>query len=289
MGRPAEGVRLVGGSHVTPRLVEGVQRTRERMSAVDEAAPSRLARLRAPLARLGRRALDLALPPQCLACATPVADMGGLCVACWSGLKAIERPFCERLGTPFPADFGPGLVSPKALASPPAWDRARAVARFDGTARTLVHRLKYGDGTHLADALGGMMARAGHELLAPETLLLPVPLHRGRLWRRRFNQSALLARRIAALSGAELALDLLVRAKATRPQVGLSGRERAENLAGAFRLGDQGKARIAGRAVVLVDDVMTTGATLDRLARLVRRAGAGSVDALVFALVVNDG
>ena len=226
------------------------------------------------------------MPPQCLVCAKPVTGDGGLCVACWGDLKLIERPYCERLGTPFPADFGPGLLSPAAIAKPPAFDRARAVARFDGSARELVHRLKYADGAHLAGPLGRMMARAGHELLGPDAVLVPVPLHRGRLWSRRFNQSALLAREIAKLSGARLALSAVERVKATRPQVGLTAAQRAENLSGAFSVRD--RATIAGRRVVIVDDVVTTGATVDRLARLIRRSGAASVDVLSFAVVVND-
>lgn len=240
-------------------------------------------------ADLLRAALDVMLPPQCMACSRPIADADALCVACWGGLKLIERPYCERLGTPFPADYGPGLLSPAAIADPPAYDRARAVARFDGTARDLVHRLKYADGVHLARPIGRMMARAGHELTTPETIVLPVPLHRGRLWRRRFNQAALLAREVAKISGAEMRADLLLRVKATRPQVGLTAAQRAENLAGAFRLAAGGAATLRGRRVLIVDDVLTTGATVDRLARLVRRAGAASVDVLVFAHVVKDG
>lgn len=231
-------------------------------------------------------ALDFALPPQCLACSKPVAEDGGLCVGCWSRLRPIERPFCERTGVPFPADFGPGLLSPAAIASPPAYDRARAVARFDGVARDLVHRLKYADGVHLARPLGRMMARAGHELLGPGVLVAPVPLHRGRLWRRRFNQAALLAREAARISGSTLAADALVRIKPTLPQVGLSAAQRAQNLSGAFRVGDP--AALKGRRVVILDDVLTTGATVDRLSRLARRAGAASVDVLVFALVVKE-
>ncbi|MDR4307305.1 ComF family protein [Chelatococcus sambhunathii] len=257
------------------------------LGAIDEPQRSRPALMAAALRRFGRRALDLVLPPQCLACAKPVTEDGGLCVACWGGLKPIERPFCERLGTPFPADFGPGLLSPAAIANPPAFDRMRAVAHFDGTARELVHRLKYADGAHLARPLGRMMARAGHEILSPDVALVPVPLHWRRLWRRRFNQSALLAREIARISGARLAPEAVARVKPTRPQVGLTAAQRAENLAGAFKVTD--RAAIAGVRVVLIDDVVTTGSTIDRLARLLRRAGAASVDALVFAMVVNDG
>lgn len=257
------------------------------LGAIDEPQTSRAAMTAAALRRFGRGALDLVLPPQCLACAKPVTEDGALCVACWGGLKLIDRPFCERLGTPFAADFGPGLLSPAAIAKPPAFDRVRAVARFDGTARELVHRLKYADGAHLARPLGKMMARAGHELLGPDVTLVPVPLHWRRLWSRRFNQSALLAREIARLSGAHLAPEAIMRVKPTRPQVGLTAAQRADNLAGAFRVADG--AALKGARIVLVDDVVTTGSTIDRLTRLLRRSGAGSVDALVFAMVVNDG
>lgn len=257
------------------------------LGEIDDASrPGAAARLAALALRFGRGALDLALPPQCLACEKPVTQTGGLCVACWGALRLIERPYCERLGTPFPADFGPGLLSPAAIAKPPAFDRARAVARFDGTARELVHRLKYGDAVHLAKPLGAMMARAGHELLGEGAVIMSVPLHRRRLWTRRFNQSALLAREVARVSGSELRLDALERVKATRPQVGLTAAQREENLSGAFRVAD--RAAVAGRAVVLVDDVVTTGATVDRLSRLLRRARAASVDVLTFAVVVKE-
>lgn len=259
-------------------------------SAMEDGEPrslvARLAMAAGVFRRIGRGALDLALPPQCLSCEKPVVETGGLCVACWSGLKLIERPYCERLGTPFPADFGPGLLSPAAIAKPPAFDRARAVARFDGTARELVHRLKYADAVHLAKPMGAMMARAGHELLGEGAVVIPTPLHRRRLWSRRFNQSALLAREVARISGSELRLDAIERVKATRPQVGLTAAQRAENLSGAFRVAD--RTAIAGRRVVIVDDVITTGATVERLAKLVRRAGAASVDTLTFAVVVKD-
>lgn len=252
----------------------------------DAPAPARLAKLASGLRRIGRAALDLALPPQCLACVKPVTQAGGLCVACWRELKLIERPYCERLGTPFAADFGEGLLSPAAIAAPPSYDRARVVARFDGTARELVHRLKYGDGVHVAKPMGAMMARAGRELASAQSALVPVPLHWRRQWGRRFNQSALLAREIARATGARLALDAVVRVKPTRPQVGLTAAQRAENLAGAFELRD--RAAIAGKAVVLVDDVITTGATVERLSRLLRRGGAASVDVIAFARVVKD-
>ncbi|HVV94988.1 MAG TPA: ComF family protein [Hyphomicrobiales bacterium] len=241
-----------------------------------------------PLRRFGGRLLDLALPPLCLGCGRPVGDHRALCAPCWADFHPIARPFCERLGTPFAIDLGPGALSPKAIADPPAFDRARAVARFDGTARHLVHRLKYSDRLDLAPAMGRWMRRAGSEVLDGADALVPVPLHAFRLWRRKFNQSAELARAIAVAGGPPVSYGALRRTRPTRPQVGLSASERARNLQGAFAVRPPGRAAVAGRRLVLIDDVMTTGSTLDAAARVLRRAGAASVDALVFAVVAES-
>jgi ComF family protein len=231
-----------------------------------------------------RAALDVVFPPTCLACRASVARHGALCGACWGAMRYIERPFCDRLGLPFELDMGPGAVSQAALDHPPVFDRARAVALFeDGPARTLVHRLKYSDRMELAAPMGLWMARAGADLLAEADALAPIPLHRARLWKRQFNQSAALGRAVAARSGVPLDLGLVARVRATRPQVGLSRAQRAENLADAFRCPDP--ARVNGKRVVLIDDVLTSGATANAAAHALKRAGAKSVDVLVFARV----
>ncbi|WP_126401961.1 ComF family protein [Blastochloris tepida] len=247
---------------------------------------ARGARAAASALRLVR---DMALPPTCIACRAPVADDGGLCPACWSRLTFISRPFCERLGTPFPADLGPGLLSPAAIAEPPAYDRARAVAHYDEVARRLVHALKFGDRTDLARPLGRMMAQAGAELLADADALVPVPLHWTRLWQRRFNQSAALADAVGRIAGRPVRNDLLVRRRRTGHQIGLSRAERARNVQGAFAVPALATGEVRGRRLVLVDDVLTTGATLEACARALSRAGAARVDALVFARVVDSG
>ncbi len=127
---------------------------------------------------VGRALVDAVYPPVCAACGAGTAEPHGLCARCWAGLRFIERPYCERLGTPFPADWGDGLLSPAAIADPPVFGRARAIARYDDTARSLVHRLKYGDRQELARTLGRLMTRAGGELLAEADMIVPVPLHR---------------------------------------------------------------------------------------------------------------
>ena len=237
--------------------------------------------------------LDLLYPPSCLACRRAISEHGGLCPDCWSAMRFIERPFCERLGTPFAADFsaeeGGRLVSPAAISDPPVFRRARAVARYEeGPARKLIHRLKYGDRGELAGPMGRWMARAGQELLEDGDLIIPIPLHWTRLARRRFNQSAELARSIQKISSVPTETELLMRVKPTPTQVGLTRRQRAQNVQGAFHVPVARRIELEGRKIVLVDDVMTSGATLNAAARVLLRAGAQQVDALVFARVVTD-
>jgi ComF family protein len=211
----------------------------------------------------------------------------GLCAACWSKLSFITRPYCERLGIPFVYDPGPGILSMEAIADPPAYNRARAAVRFDEVSRALVHALKYGDRLDLAPMMGRWISRAGREILAEADALVPVPLHWRRLWTRRFNQSAMLAASVSAASGVPIVTTALKRVKATVQQVGLSRSERATNVQGAFRVPEQGKAAVAGRRLVVLDDVLTSGATVEGCARALLRAGARQVDVLVFARVAD--
>jgi ComF family protein len=233
-----------------------------------------------------RTTLDLALPTLCPACPDPVEGRG-LCPACWSRLSFIAPPYCPRLGIPFVYDPGPGMLSMEAIADPPAYTRARAAVRYDDVARTLVHALKYQDRTDLAPTMGRWMARAGQELLAGADALVPVPLHWRRLWARRFNQSAMLAAAVSAESGVPIAGAALKRVKPTAQQVGLSRSERALNVQGAFRVPAEGKAAVAGRRLIVIDDVLTSGATVDGCARALLRAGAANVDVLIFARVAD--
>ena len=244
--------------------------------------------VRPALSRLGGAFLSLVYPPTCIGCGSATGEPHTLCGRCWSGIRFIERPFCERLGTPFAVDLGMPLVSPAAIADPPVYARARAVARYDDTARTLVHRLKYSDRLDLARALGAVMARSGAELAGEADVIVPVPLHRLRLWWRRFNQSMELARIVAARHGKTCDPSLLLRVKRTAPQVGLSRNQRAENLQGAFRVPDSARPHLAGKRVLLVDDVLTTGATANAASRALIRGGASAVDVLAFARVVAE-
>ena len=253
--------------------------------ATTPSRPTRLARIAGALRATFGLVVDVALPQLCASCREPVGD-AGLCAGCWAKLSFIAPPYCERLGIPFVYDPGPGILSMEAIADPPAYHRARAAVRYDDVARTLVHALKYGDRLDLAPTMGRWMATAGKPLLDGADALVPVPLHWRRQWARRFNQSALLAEVIAKASALPVTYRALKRVKATPQQVGLSQAARAQNVQGAFRVPPDGKAEVAGRRLILVDDVLTSGATLDACARALLRAGAAQVDALVFARVV---
>jgi ComF family protein len=235
---------------------------------------------------VSKLALDIALPTLCVACRDPV-EGDGVCAGCWAKMSFIAPPYCPRLGIPFVYDPGPDMLSMEAIANPPAYARARAAVRYDDVARTLVHALKYQDRTDLAPAMGRWMARAGRELLDGADMLVPVPLHWRRGWSRRYNQSGILARVIEGESGIKVAPEALRRIRPTEQQIGLSRPQRASNVQGAFKVAPDRQHLVSGRRIVLIDDVLTSGATVDACARALLRAKAAAVDVLVFARVVD--
>ena len=207
----------------------------------------------------GRGLLDLVLPPRCLAC-----------------------------GLSFPHDVGPGALCGACSRARPPYDRARAVLVYDDGSRDLILAFKHRDRTEAAPAFAAWMGRAGAALLAEADLLAPVPLHWTRLLARRFNQAGLLANALGRLSGLPVVVDALIRRRRTPSQGRLGRQGRQENVQGAFRVNPRRAAALKGRRVLLIDDVMTTGATLESCARTLRRGGAGAVDALTLARVASD-
>jgi len=253
--------------------------------------PSADARLLKVGAGLLRGAIDLLLPPRCLACETPVERQGLLCGACFPRYRFITAPMCARCGVPFAhaGAAGPDGLCAACLAEPPLFGRARAVWRYDDASRDVILPLKHADRTELAPALGRLMATAGQELLEGADLLVPVPLHYRRLVARRYNQAALLARAVGRIARLPVVPDLLRRVRAT-PSLGDLGRaERAAVLAGTIAVAARHRARLTGKRVVLIDDVLTSGATANECARVVMAAGAAAVDVLAVARVPLPG
>lgn len=239
------------------------------------------------LGDIGSQLLDLLLPPVCVACHQPILAHGQLCADCWGQIDFITDPKCDRLGLPLPYGTGKPLISAAALAAPPRYDRARAAAQYNGVIRDLIHAFKFRDRHEAVDLFARWLMIAGSDILTDCDLLLPVPLYRSRLWARRFNQSALLAQALARLTKIPTDPTLLQRRRATRQQVGLSMRERRQNVADAFQLAASAQNRVKNCAIVLIDDVITTGATADSCAEILKQAGAQRVDVLALARVTD--
>ena len=246
-----------------------------------------LQRLGDRLRLAGQAALDLALPPHCVSCGEPVTVQGQLCVDCFRLTGFITEPCCARCGVPFAsvAQGGPDQLCPSCRDTPPAFDRARAALRYDSQARRLLLPLKHADRTEIAWILVPHMARAGAALLRQADILVPVPLHRRRLFLRRYNQAALLAAGLARAARKPALPDALVRTRATASLGAKSATERATEIAGAFAVRASRVARLVGRRVLLIDDVMTSGATANACAVALKQAGASGVDVLVAARV----
>jgi ComF family protein len=237
--------------------------------------------LTATLKRTGGVLLDLVLPPRCLACGVEVEGVNALCVACWRKVTFLGEPCCACCGLPFAHDLGADALCGACVEAPPAYNRARSALRYDDGSRGLILALKHGDRLHGAPAFGEWMRRAGAPLLADADLVMPVPLHWTRLFSRRFNQAALLAHAIHRAGGPRVAPDWLIRRRRTPSQGEFGPEGRQRNVRGAFAL-KAGKS-VQGLKIVLVDDVLTTGATLGECARVLKRAGAAGVDALALA------
>jgi ComF family protein len=239
-----------------------------------------------PSARIigaARGLLDLLLPVRDFD--GGAAQTTGLPARQWSRIAFLEDPVCDGCGSPFEFDPGPGVRCAACMARPRAFDRARAACLYDEASRDLILKLKHADRTDLAGLMARWLSRSARPLLADVDVVVPVPLHRWRLLRRRYNQAAEIARPLARGQGLPFLPDALERVRDTAIQGGKSATGRRRNVAGAFAVRETMRDRLAGRRVLLVDDVLTTGATAQACARALKAAGAAAVHLAVIAKV----
>ncbi|MBG05868.1 MAG: amidophosphoribosyltransferase [Rhodospirillaceae bacterium] len=232
-----------------------------------------------------RLALDAAFPERCFSCGAIVDNAGALCVDCWPKFTFIGSPMCALCGYPFPHAVSPGAICAACTKRRPAFDAARAALVYDDTSREIILRFKHADRTRYANAFGAWISRAGAELVPLADVVVPVPLHPRRLIGRRYNQSLLLARAVARLGRLPVIPDALRRLRNTPSQGSLSRGARHRNVQGAFSL--RGRAEVVGKSILLIDDVYTTGATVEACTHALKKGGAARVYVLTLARVIR--
>ncbi len=236
----------------------------------------------------GRALLDFVYPPLCAACRAPVSEPHALCADCWQAIGFLDGPVCTVCGLPFELDPGADTTCGACHADPPPFDKARSVMRYDDASRKPILAFKRADRLDLALPFARWLERTGRSLMEEADVVVPVPLHWTRLWQRRYNQSALLATRIAHSTGKRLEAFALTRIRATPSQGEMvSAKARRRNVRGVFKVEPKHRAALAGKTVLLIDDVLTTGATVAACARALKRAGATRVLVLTLARVVR--
>jgi len=234
-------------------------------------------------ALLLRQALDFMIPPLCLVCRGPVGEHNALCPSCWKEAHFISSPYCAVCGEPFEVPVDENTVCNECMMNPPVFRRARSAMIYDDISKSLLLGFKHGDKLHLLSALASWMQKAGREIIGTAGFIVPVPLHRWRLLRRRYNQAALLANALGRSSGKEVIADMLLRSRNTPVQGNMSREERRKNVAGAFTINPRHADKAKGKTFVIVDDVLTTGATVNECGRVLLKAGAAAVDVLTLA------
>jgi len=243
-------------------------------------APAAIAR------KLLRPIVDFALPPRCPGCGAITDEPHRFCLPCWSQLVFLGDPCCAICALPFDYGAGDGALCGACSANPPRFDRLRAAVAYGDIPRTVALKLKYGGRPGVAETMARFMMRHVDGEAGP--MLAPVPLHRWRIWRRGYNQAALIASALARRTGLESRLDLIERVKATPPLKGMNAKQRRDALRGAFKVAPRHKDSVRGRTIILVDDVYTSGATANGCARMLKRAGATEVRVVAWARVVRD-
>ncbi len=245
-------------------------------------------------AKVKNQAIGFIYPPICIHCYEPIVEAQSLCATCWSRLRAINEPLCPVLGLPFAVDLGPDALCAQAIANPPIFDRARSAFIYSDIPLAIISMLKYGDRPELARFCARLMANILAPILTPtfaptfedSPIIIPVPLHWTRQWSRRYNQSTEIAHELATICQLDMEIMLVKRIKRTKRQVGLSSLDREKNTINAFEAVKNANDIIKGRRVIIVDDVITTGATLNGVAKALRKIGVKKIDVISFARVV---
>ena len=238
--------------------------------------------------RVISRFIDVVLPPRCPVTGDVVEQQGQIASHAWGALHFIGQPQCQSCGVPFSHHSETELKCADCVYYPPEFDQARSALVYDEASRKLILEFKHGDQTQHALAFVPWLMRAGQSLIVDSDIVIPVPLHRMRLWRRRYNQAALIAKELSQAMSMPYRPDLLLRKKATASQGHLSPKQRTENVKRAFRVQEELTPMIKGKTVLLVDDVYTTGATVRECARVLKAAGAARVNVLTVARTVPE-
>ncbi|VAW01331.1 Competence protein F homolog, phosphoribosyltransferase domain; protein YhgH required for utilization of DNA as sole source of carbon and energy [hydrothermal vent metagenome] len=241
----------------------------------------------AVFASLLNHIVDFALPPRCPVCGVTVEENHRFCLGCWQRLNFLSEPWCATCGRPFAFEHANNTKCASCLTKPPDHDGVRAVVAYDKDSASLAMGLKYGARLGFADLIANHMSRFVDEDLM-NSIIVPVPLHRWRLWSRGFNQSVLIGRSLAKKHGIPIRTDLLIRNKATPPLRSMSSRQRLRIVSKAFRVPNSGKKLVSGKSIILVDDVYTSGSTANTCAKSLKRAGAKQVVVFCWARVLKD-
>jgi ComF family protein len=236
---------------------------------------------------LSEFALQLFFPANCMSCDAFVAKMGSICSECFMQMQMLGAPECRHCGQPFAFDasFGEQIICDNCTNHPPSYDIAKALWAYDDYSGRIVKHFKFADKTQLAPYLGQLLASRGADLIAGADIIAPVPLHFKRLRERRYNQAALLCKH---LNTPKLCLDLLIRTRYTTPQIELPFNQRQENVKGVFRVNPKYARKLEGKNILLVDDVITTGATLNACASALKIDGADKVFVLTLTKRLLD-
>ena len=235
--------------------------------------------------KLTTKFLDFLLPPVCLHCQQPLTQSHELCATCWQDIDFISAPFCPITGAPLPYALPDNTLSANAIVSPPSYNKARAIAHYKGTMRELIHKLKYKDCHELLPLFARWLTHGGEDLLKNTDLIIPIPLHPKHLRQRKFNQAAMLAQRVGQINNCPVAFNILKRKKKTQSQVGLTASERKTNLRGAFEVQTKKHHHLKEKNILLIDDVITTGATANAAAETLKQHGTKQITILCLAMV----